>query len=197
MNVLVIHAHPDQTSLSAQLCRTAQAALERAGHRVDVIDLYAEGFESRMSHAERLAYETDQPILDPMVERHAALLGQAEALVFIYPTWYWGLPAVLKGWLERILVPGVGFILDPDSRKVKGGLRHVRRIAGISTYGSRHLDTFAMADSGRRVISRGVRVLARPFGCRTTWLALYGLNRPDQVRIDRFIARVDRTLSAW
>lgn len=197
MKVLVVFAHPDETSLCGELFRTATGALRRAGHQVDIIDLYAEGFEARMSRAERLEYETDEPILDPMVRRHADLLQAAEALVFVYPTWYWGLPAVLKGWLERILVPGVGFVLDPHSRKVKGGLRHVRRIAGISTYGSRHLETLALTDAGRRVIMRCVRVLARPLGCRSTWLALYGLNRPDPKRIEQFIAKVDRTLGAW
>ena len=56
--------------------------------------------------------------------------------MFVYPTWWSGLPAVLKGWLERVMVPGVGFTFDAQSGKVQPGLRHVRRIVGISTYGS-------------------------------------------------------------
>ena len=133
MQVLVVYAHPAQESLSAALFATATAALKRNGHAVDVIDLYGEDFEARMSRAERLAYETNTPMLDPMVQRHAAMLVRAQVLVFVYPTWYWGLPAILKGWLERTLVPGVGFVLDARTNKVRGGLSGLRRIVGIST----------------------------------------------------------------
>ena len=53
--------------------------------------------------------------------------------MFVYPTWWSGLPAILKGWLERVMVPGVGFTFDSRTGKVKPGLTHVRRIVGIST----------------------------------------------------------------
>ncbi len=196
MQVLVVHAHPAQESLSAALFATATTALKRSGHHVDVIDLYAENFEARMSRAERLAYETDTPMTDPMVQRHAAMLLRAQVLVFVYPTWYWGLPAILKGWLERTLVPGVGFVLDPRTNKVRGGLSGLRRIVGISTYGSRHVETMALADNGRRVIMRCIRMLAPPLRCRTTWLGLYGLNRSSPEHIDRFIRKIDSTLGS-
>ena len=44
-------------------------------------------------------------------------------LVFVYPTWWSGLPAILKGWLERVMVPGVGFVFDEQTGKVRPGLR--------------------------------------------------------------------------
>ena len=196
MQVLVVYAHPAQESLSAALFATATAALKRNGHAVDVIDLYGEDFEARMSRAERLAYETNTPMLDPMVQRHAAMLLRAQVLVFVYPTWYWGLPAILKGWLERTLVPGVGFVLDARTNKVRGGLSGLRRIVGISTYGSRHVETLALADNGRRIIMRCIRMLAPPLRCRTTWLGLYGLNRSSPEHIERFIRKIDSTLGS-
>lgn len=196
MQVLVVYAHPAQESLSAALFATATAALKRNGHAVDVIDLYGEDFEARMSRAERLAYETNTPMLDPMVQRHAAMLVRAQVLVFVYPTWYWGLPAILKGWLERTLVPGVGFVLDARTNKVRGGLSGLRRIVGISTYGSRHVETLALADNGRRIIMRCIRMLAPPLRCRTTWLGLYGLNRSSPEHIERFIRKIDSTLGS-
>ncbi len=196
VQVLVVHAHPAEESLSATLFATTTAALKRSGHHVDVIDLYAEDYEARMNRAERLAYESNTPVLDPMVERHTAMLLRAEVLVFVYPTWYWGLPAILKGWLERTLVPGVGFVLDPRTNKVRGGLSGLRRIVGISTYGSRHVETLALADNGRRVIMRCIRMLAPPLRCRTTWLGLYGLNRSSPQHIERFIQKVNSTMGS-
>ena len=136
MQALVVIAHPCDDSFNHAAARSAIRGLERAGHDVDVIDLYGVGFRTAMSLAERVAYETDQPVIDSQVADHVTRVRAAQILVFVYPTWWSGLPAILKGWLERVLVPGVGFRLDERTGKVKPGLQHVRRIIGISTYGS-------------------------------------------------------------
>ena len=129
MRVLVVHAHPSPTSFSRALSDAAETALIGAGHAVTVLHLYEEGFRAAMSAEERRAYETPSPILDADVARHAELVRSHDALVFVYPTWWAGQPAVMKGWLERVLVPGVAFRLDPDTGRVEAGLRHVRRRA--------------------------------------------------------------------
>lgn len=193
--MLVVFAHPSQTSLSAAICRTAIAALTRSGHEVDLIDLYADKFVAQMSRDERLAYETDSPILDPLVGRYAAQLQTAEGLVFIYPTWHGSFPAILKGWFERVFVPGVGWALDPVTNKASGGLRATRRLIGISTYGSSRVNSLRTVDAGRRVLMRNIRFLAPKTTCRAKWLGLYGLDRPDQQRVDRFLAKVDSTMA--
>ena len=82
-----------------------------------------------MSPDERLAYHSDRPILDPLAERHAGIVKQAEALVFVYPTWWSTMPAILKGWLERVLVPGVGFVFDEQPPRAP---RPARTCAGSS-----------------------------------------------------------------
>lgn len=194
MRVLVVFAHPSQQSLSATICRTAVAALARAGHEVNLIDLYADKFVAKMSRDERLAYETDSPILDPLVGRYAAQLALAEGLVFIYPTWHGSFPAIMKGWFERVFVPGVGWALDPVTNKASGGLRATRRVVGVSTYGSSRLHTMRMADAGRRVVKRNIRFLAPKTTCRAKWLGLHGLDRPNAQRIARFLAKVDHAM---
>jgi NAD(P)H dehydrogenase (quinone) len=194
MRALVLIAHPCDDSFTHAAARTAVTALEAAGHHVDVIDLYADGFRARMSYEERLAYETDDPISDPQVAEHAALLRQAEALVFVYPTWWSGLPAIMKGWLERVLVPGVGFTLD-ERNKVVPGLRHIRRIVGISTYGSPRAYVKIVNDNGRRTIARTLR-LSCGLRARTAWLALYSMDTATDVDrrafLDRITARMAR-----
>jgi NAD(P)H dehydrogenase (quinone) len=189
MRYLVVHAHPDPESFSAALCRAAVEALHSAGHHVDLIDLYAEDFVPAMSMAERQAYESSAPIISAQIAAHAELVRQADGLVFVYPTWWWGLPAILKGWLDRVMVPGVSFVLDPRTNKVKPGLGRLRHVVGISTYGSSRRSMFIFNDGGRRNIMRCIRVLAPPIGGRGKWLGLYDLDRctPD----DRF-AFIDR-----
>jgi NAD(P)H dehydrogenase (quinone) len=194
MRALVLVAHPDQESLCHAAARRAITGLERAGHHVDVIDLYALGYRAAMSLEERLAYETDDPISDPLVAEHAALLKRAQILVFVYPTWWSGLPAVLRGWLERTMVPGVGFHLDERTNKVRPGLRHVRRIVGISTWGSPRPYAWIVNDNGRRVLSRALR-MSCGLRARTRWVACYGLDRPDPDRRVAFLDRVETTLA--
>jgi NAD(P)H dehydrogenase (quinone) len=104
MRVLVVHAHPDPKSFNRALCDAAVKVLRSNGHDVHIIDLYAEQFVAAMTRAERVAYETDSPIQCDQVRKHAELVKGADAFVFVYPTWWFGMPAVMKGWLERGLV---------------------------------------------------------------------------------------------
>ena len=105
-----------------------------------MLDLYAEEFRTAMSHDEQLAYHSDRPLLDPMAERHAGIVKRAEALVFVYPTWWSTVPAILKGWLERVMVPGVGFVFDehqrcsprPDRCQPSRRNLHIRRRPGCT-----------------------------------------------------------------
>jgi NAD(P)H dehydrogenase (quinone) len=194
VNVLVVHAHPAPTSFNRALFETAVRALERAGHAVDALNLYDEDFDARLSAEERRAYHGDTPIVSETIARHAALVRRAEALVFVYPTWWNGLPAILKGWLERTLVPGVGFTFDPVTHEVRRGLTNVRRIVGITTYGSSNAYVRLTTDGGRRTLNRTLRLVCHPL-TRTRWLALYRLDTASVDERLAFLDRVERTLA--
>ena len=192
MRVVVVVAHPDPDSFNHAISSTAIASLTRAGHAVTVLDLYAEEFRTAMSHDEREAYHSDRPLLDPMAERHAGIVKRAEALVFIYPTWWSTLPAILKGWLERVMVPGVGFVFD-DHQRVRRGLTDVRRIVGISTYGATQLYVKALTDNGRRTLMRALR-LNTALATRRSWLALYEVDNSSLDQRQAFLKRVDQKM---
>lgn len=195
MRALVLIAHPSRDSFCHAAADRAVSGLERAGHHVDVVDLYDVGYRAAMTLEERLAYETDDPIRDPVVAEHARLLGQAQILVFVYPTWWSGLPAVLRGWLERTMVPGVAFHLDERTNKVKPGLGHVRRIVGISTWGSPRPYARLVNDNGRRVLTRALR-MSCGLRVRTRWMACYRMDRSDPERRAAFLDRVERKAAA-
>src|SRR3954453_20500640 len=110
MQVVLVVAHPDPESFTHAIAATAIAGLQRAGHDVSLLDLSEEEFRPAMSLDERLAYHGDRPILDPMGERHARIVQEADALVVVYPTWWITKPAILKGRGERALVPRVRFV---------------------------------------------------------------------------------------
>lgn len=192
---LVVVAHPCADSLTHALAARAESGLRSAGYDVEVLDLYAIGFRAALSAEERAAYHEDEPILDPMVAEHAALMTTATAVVFVYPTWWSGLPAILKGWLERVMVPGVGFVFDERTGKVKPGLGNVRHLVGISTYGSPRTAVRLINDNGRRTIQRALR-LSCGLRTRSRWLGLYAVDTSTASERDDFAASVERSLAA-
>ncbi len=195
MRVLAIHAHPSPDSFNRALFDAACRALRTAGHEVTEIDLYAEDFRAEMSADERRAYHSDQPICSPDVEHHARLVRETDVLVFVYPTWWMGLPAILKGWLDRVLVPGVAFSFDERTQRVQPGLGHIRHIVGVTTYGSSRRYVRLMTDGGRRTLLRALRMLL-PRGRRTTWLGLYRVDSSTAEERTRFLRHVEHRLAA-
>ncbi len=133
MRVLVLYAHPLPKSFHASLHRLVVETLREHGHEVDDCDLYAEGFDPVLSAEERSGYhEVPQNRLP--VAGYVERLMRAEALVLCFPTWTFGAPAILKGFFDRVLIPGVAFHLN-GHRPVRPGLTHIRRIAVVTTYG--------------------------------------------------------------
>ncbi len=191
--MLVVVAHPDRASFTHAVAAAVLRGAEHGGHDVTVLDLYALGFRPAMSREERRAYHGDQPLIDPLVAEHAALVAATDALVFVYPTWWSGLPAVLKGWLERVMVPGVAFVFDARG-KVRPGLENVRRIVGVSTYGSPWAFVKLLHDGGRRTLLRTLRMSC---GLRTatTWLGLYSMDTAGDEERAAFLDRVEHTMA--
>lgn len=193
MRAVLIVAHPHPDGLTHAIARRARSGLEAGGHSVIVHDLYEEGFRAAMTAEERHAYHGDHPSLDPLVDEHIADLRQAEIVVFVYPTWWSSVPAVLKGWFERVMLPGVGFVFDATG-KVRPGLTTVRRLVGISTYGSSWISVKAVNDNGRRTIMRAMR-LSTGIRTRRTWLGLYSIDASNHARRTKFLDRVETTMA--
>lgn len=194
MLVVVVVAHPSSESFCHALARSAESGLLRAGHEVVVLDLYSQGVRAAMTAEERHAYHGDAPILDPLLAQHAALVQRAESLVFVYPTWWSGLPAILKGWLERVMVPGVAFVLDPRTSKVRPGLQQMRHLVGISTYGSPRSYVRLINDNGRRTITRALR-LSCGLRVRSAWLGLYAIDTSTTSQRTAFLDRVEQRMA--
>lgn len=175
MNVLVVHAHPDPDSFSRALLGATIDGLRAAGHESTVLDLYALDYAGALSADEWRAYETATPVVDPLVAEHVELVRRCEALVFVYPTWWSSMPAIMKAWLERTMVTGLAFTLDERTRAIVPGLTHLRHLVGVSTYGSPWWYVKLVNDNGRRTVTRTLR-LATGGKAATTWLALYALD---------------------
>jgi NAD(P)H dehydrogenase (quinone) len=190
MRFLVIYAHPDNDSYVSALHRCAVAALTEAGHEVDDCDLYSEGFQPVLTRAERRAYHdvhANQAFVPKEIERLLACDG----LVLVFPTWWYGMPAILKGYIDRVWLPGVAFeVVDGRTRPLLG---NIVRFAVVTTYGSPWWLNKVMDDPNRSMLMRGIRKLFAK-NVHTLWLAQYGMDAIDVAKREQFLRKAERRL---
>jgi putative NADPH-quinone reductase len=190
MRILVVHAHPLRESFSAAVLASLLKGLATAGHEVDLLDLYAEGFDPVMRAEERAGY-TVRGANTAGIADHLARVRWAEGLIAVYPTWWYGPPAILKGWLERVFVPHETFEIVDAPNPVRGLLTNIRLLGGISTYGSPWwLVRLVMHDPGRTIVLGGLRQLCAR-DCHTFWLGLYRMDTASEERRRAFLAKVE------
>ena len=190
MNIVVVLGHPSGGSYCAAIFDAIVDALEaQSAHSITAIRLADEKFTTAMSSVERAAYETEAPLISAETKRHAEILKQAEALIFVYPTWWSSVPAQLKGWLERVFVLGVAFRFN-NNGKIRPNLQNVRHIIGVSTYGSPWRYVKLVNDNGRRTLTRAIR-MSTGLRTRTMWFGIYALDTCTQQQREKFI--VDTT----
>ena len=168
------------------------AGLASAGHDVRLADLYADGFEPAMTADERRTHQ--DPGVAPDLQRYADDLVWADALVLVYPTWWSGQPAMLKGWIDRVWVAGVAWELPEGANLIRPLLRNVRRIVVVTTHGSPKWMNVFEGEAGKRTAFRSIRAMCSR-RTRTTWCSLYGVDDSDANDRTRFLDRVERTLA--
>jgi NAD(P)H dehydrogenase (quinone) len=196
MKLLLVYCHPEPTSYCSALRDAALQALTSAGHDVRQIDLYAEGFNPVFSAEEKRTYLTDTAQNIAGVEHHVQALRWADGWVVVYPTWFYGAPAMLKGWLDRVWLPGVSFrIAKAKQRTIGGELSNIKLFVGITTSGAPWWWLKVIGDPGRSLFMKGLRPLYAKT-CRRKWLQLYNMNHVTQTEREAFVARVKRELSA-
>jgi putative NADPH-quinone reductase len=195
MRVLVLYAHPVETSFNAALHDGILAGLNEAGHTVDDCDLYAENFDPRLTRDERLGYHEVGPNIEP-VRRYVERLQAAEALVLSFPVWNFGYPAILKGFFDRVFLPGVSFELT-DNGTLIPKLTHIRKVAAVCTYGSSRLRAFLAGDPPRKAVLRVLRAQTGNIMTPVTYLARYDMNHATDHRCREFLARVTRVMAAF
>ena len=194
MRVLVVYCHPVETSFHAALHQEVLRNLRAAGHEVDDCDLYAEGFDPVLSREERLGYH-EVPSNQLPLKRNVERLQWAEAIVFCFPTWCFGLPAMLKGYFDRLFMPGVAFDLS-DPKNVKPMLTNIHRISAVVTYGRPRWVAWYMGDPPRKIVTRYMlRLTGRQ--ARVDYHAHYHMNVATEPQLKRFMQRVGSAMARF
>ena len=193
MNTLVVICHPKRASLTSAAAQRTLAGLDRASHDVRVLDLYEMGFDPVLTAAEvrdHLGSPDDRPDL----AEHFAALRWAERLVLVYPTWFSGQPAMLKGWFDRVWMHQVAFTLPEGSARIRGTLSGLKRIHIVTSHGSSRRVNWIQGNGGRITVRRTLRVLCN-WRCRTTWTAIYDIDNKSSTEIEAWLATVEEAFA--
>ena len=193
MRVLVIFAHPLGDSYAATLRDTVVAALEAGGHTVDLCDLYQEDFDPTLSAQEWRDYENTSENTRA-VSRQVERLRQAEGIIFVFPSWWYGMPAILKGYFDRVWLPGVAFEFGPQA--IRPLLMSIRMFGVVTTTGAPEWFTrIYMGNPSRKVLMRGLARLVDARRAERFWLALYGMENATDAKRTEFIEQVRKRVS--
>ncbi len=195
MRVLVVYCHPCSESFNAAVKDTVLSTLEGAGYDIRLLDLYAQGFDPAMSAEERRGYHEPDSNVQPVAE-HVDAINWCEMIVFVYPTWWFGLPAMLKGWFDRVWVPHVTFEMPTERSGMKPKMQHIRKIAVVTTCGATWLVSKYVGEPGRRTILRGMRALCAK-NCRTLYLAHYKMDSSTPESRSRYLAKIRHRLGKF
>lgn len=193
MRVLVLHSHPQDTSYGRALYHQTCESLAAAGHEVDGCDLYAEGFDPVLSREDRDIYH-DVPQNRAKVDPYCQRLLKAEGLVIVTPVWNFGFPAMLKGYFDRVWLPGVSFHLEDGS--LTPTLRHIRKLGAVMTYGGSRWRALAVGDPPRKIVKRVIRAQIK-IGAPVRYLAHYDMNNCTPETRSAFLSKVKSEMEAF
>ena len=203
MNVLLVYAHPEPTSFTAALKDAGAAALREAGHTVEISDLYAENFDpvagrhdfGTVADGMRFHYQTEQghahehQTFAPDLVREQQRFLNADLVVWLFPIWWGGMPAIMKGWFDRVLA--FGFAYADGKRYDTGFFPQKRGLLCLATGGTR--DRFS--DAGvygdiKTVLWSPQRLMLEYLGMRALEpFVAYGAPRVDAEQRAAYLAQ--------
>jgi NAD(P)H dehydrogenase (quinone) len=190
---LVVLAHPLKGSLTSHLGSLVIDQISAAGHDLKVIDLYDRDFDPRLSGRERESYYKAPYDVSAVTDDTQALVS-ADVLILIFPTWWFGLPAILKGWIDRVFVPGVAYEHSPDFGRMIPKLTNLRSCLAITTLGSPWtIDWLIMFRPNRRILSRAIVGTCAP-NARFSMLSLYNTEKIVPGRLAAFERTIKRKI---
>jgi NAD(P)H dehydrogenase (quinone) len=197
MKVNVVCAHPSADSYLASLHQRLVRTLEARGDEVIDFDLYAMKFDPVMGAEEWRGHEQVLPP-PPELKVYVDALQWADACVFCFPTWWVGMPAILKGYFDRVWRPGVAFEQPPDGGLIRPALRNLVRMGVVTTCGSPWFyNRLLMQDPARKVLLRGLKSTCGGLGVKHLYLAQHSVHDISPEARERFAQKVERRFARF
>jgi len=189
MRIQVVHCHPLTDSFDHALYETIVETLGRNGHGVVATDLYREGFQPAMTEAERRSYMGNDYDLSEVAE-YARILKSVDGIILCFPHWFFSMPAMLKGWVDRVWAPGVAFTYDAKDSHLAPALSNIKLFGVVTSYGSPWWIVHLYAgNAGHKVLMRGMKPLcAKDVG--SFYMAHYDMDHSTEASRTAFLAKV-------
>ena len=183
------------TRLNSRSSRTP-CSTSAAGHDVEVEDLYQVEFPPSLTVSERQTYYRppfDSSAVRPQIER----LLSADALILVFPTWWFGFPAMLKGWFDRVWAPGIAYDHASDLGPIKPRLHNLRRALAITSLGSPWwVDRLVLWQPVKRILKTALLGTCAP-SCQFEMLSLYKAERLTMPQVHVFCSRIQKAIAKW
>ncbi|MCU7872980.1 MAG: NAD(P)H-dependent oxidoreductase [Candidatus Thiodiazotropha sp. (ex Lucinoma borealis)] len=196
MKCLVVTTHPLSDSLCKKLTHQVVNQLEGMGHEVVTEDLYGQAFNPALTVQERASYYRGSYEVSGVTEQVERLL-EAEGLVLLFPTWWFGFPAMLKGWFDRVWGPGIAYDHASDFGPIKARLDRLRRVLVITTLGSPWwVDRLLLRQPQKRVLKLALLGTCAKRS-KLTYLTLYKSEDLNQAQITKFSKSIEQALMRW
>ena len=196
MKCLVVLAHPLGNSLCRHLSEETINHLRSKGYDITVKDLYEDEFDPVLSKSERQSYYADQFDVSKL-SGDITQLSEAESLVLIFPTWWFGFPAILKGWFDRVWAPGHAYNHAYNHASDLGAitpcLDNLKEVKVITTLGSAWwVDVLVLWKPVSRVLKIAL-LGACTKGCKFKMLSLYKSEDASRSKVDGFVRKIKST----
>lgn len=196
MRCLIVKAHPLTESLCSSMTLRVVEALRANGHEVWLSDLYEDGFEAAMTPMERASYYKG-PYLTESVADQIAKLQSAEAIVLLFPTWWFGFPAILKGWFDRVWAPGVAYDHVDGFGPIAPGLHNLREMLAVTSLGAPWwVDWIVMRQPVKRILKTALVRACAPKS-RFQMVSIYQSESLTSIQVEKYWSRIHRALSKW
>ena len=188
MLIQVVHSHPLVDSYNHALFQTIVETL-KLRHEVIATDLYREGFSPAMTEAERRSYYQGA-YAEEAVASLITDVQRADGIIFCFPHWWFSMPAMLKGYFDRVWAPGTAFAHDLKGGRIRPLLTNIRLFGVVTSYGSPWwLTRIVMQDPGRKVLFRALKPMCGP-RAGSFYLAHYDMDRSTPASRAAFVERV-------
>jgi NAD(P)H dehydrogenase (quinone) len=196
MHCLVVKAHPLSESLCSEMTFRIVKLLQTSGHEVALEDLYADQFDANMTQGERSSYYAG-PYNTQCVQAQLERLLRAEAIVLVFPTWWFSCPAILKGWFDRVWGPGVAYDHASGYGPIKARLNNLSEMLAVTSLGAPWwVDRLVMRQPLKRILKTAIVRTCAP-KCRFRMVSLYKSESLTSIQVDKFWSRVRQALSQW
>jgi len=195
MKCLIVTTHPLNDSLCKALSRHVIKKIEKKGYEIVIEDLYAKNFEPALTIEERKSYYSNSYNQSKVLEE-VKRLKEAEVLILLFPTWWFGFPAILKGWFDRVWAPGVAYNHASDLGSIKPLLDNLENVLVVTTLGSPWwVDRLIMRQPVKRVIKTALLgTCAR--NSKLKFLSLYNSEKLNKQKVLTFKHKIDKTINS-